>query len=333
MNKLQKLLDERGILLADGATGTNLIPMGLDSGQAPEAWNFDHIDRIEKLHQSFIDAGSDILVTNSFGGTARRLHLHDLQDQVVEINKAAAEIAGNLAAKSGREIVIAGSVGPTGDLLVPLGELTYEGAVEAFVEQMTGLKQGGADVAWIETMSSPEEIEAAIEAAGEVGLDYVVTASFDTAGKTMMGLAPGDFGEQMQAKEKRPVAFGSNCGVGASDLLVAAIEMVAHSGGIPVVAKANAGIPQIKGEKVVYSGSPELMGDYAKLAMNLGISIIGGCCGNSPAHVKAMAEAVRTHNGGDAPTEAEIIETLGPLVSPKSNKKAADRGGRRRRRS
>ncbi len=193
MNKLNKLLKEKGILLADGATGTNLIPMGLDSGQAPEAWNFDHIDRIQKLHQSFIDAGSDILVTNSFGGTARRLHLHDLHDRVVEINKAAAEIAGDLVAKSGREIVVAGSVGPTGDLLVPLGELTYEGAVEAFEEQMTGLKQGGVDVAWIETMSSPEEIDAAIEAANKVGLDYVVTASFDTAGNTMMGHSPSAF--------------------------------------------------------------------------------------------------------------------------------------------
>lgn len=332
MNKLQKLLDERGILLADGATGTNLIPMGLDSGQAPEAWNFDHIDRIETLHQSFIDAGSDILVTNSFGGTARRLHLHQLDDRVVEVNEAAATIAGNLVAKSGREIVVAGSVGPTGDLLFPLGELTYEGAVEAFIEQMTGLKKGGADVAWIETMSSPEEIDAAIEAANEVGLDYVVTASFDTAGKTMMGLSPADFGDTMSAKDPKPLAFGSNCGVGASDLLVAAIDLVAHSGGVPVVAKANAGIPKIAGDKVVYSGSPELMGDYAKLAMNLGVSIIGGCCGNSPAHVKAMADAVRTHNGGDAPTAEEIIETLGPLVSPKSEK-TTDRSSRRRRRS
>ncbi|MCZ4273097.1 betaine--homocysteine S-methyltransferase [Maritalea porphyrae] len=332
MNKLQKLLDERGILLADGATGTNLIPMGLDSGQAPEAWNFDHVDRIQKLHQSFIDAGSDILVTNSFGGTARRLHLHQLDDRVVEVNEAAATIAGDLVANSGREIVVAGSVGPTGDLLVPLGELTYEGAVEAFIEQMTGLKKGGADVAWIETMSSPEEIDAAIEAANEVGMDYVVTASFDTAGKTMMGFSPADFGDAMQAKPTKPVAFGSNCGVGASDLLVAAIDLVAHSGGIPVVAKANAGIPRIAGDKVVYSGSPELMGDYAKLAMNLGISIIGGCCGNSPAHVKAMADAVREHNGGDAPTAEEIIEILGPLVSPKTDK-TADRSNRRRKRS
>lgn len=332
MNKLNKLLKEKGILLADGATGTNLIPMGLDSGQAPEAWNFDHIDRIQKLHQSFIDAGSDILVTNSFGGTARRLHLHDLQDRVVEVNKAAAEIAGDLVAKSGREIVVAGSVGPTGDLLFPLGELTHEGAVEAFEEQMTGLKQGGVDVAWIETMSSPEEIDAAIEAANKVGLDYVVTASFDTAGNTMMGLSPSAFAGQMAAKDPRPTAFGSNCGVGASDLLVAAIDMVANADGIPVVAKANAGIPKIAGDKVVYSGSPELMADYAKLAMNLGVSIIGGCCGNSPAHVKAMADAVRTHNGGDAPTAAEIIETLGPLVSPKSDKKS-ERSNRRRRRS
>lgn len=333
MNKLAQLLAERDVLLADGATGTNLIPMGLDSGQAPEAWNFNHVDRIKTLHQGFIDAGSDIIITNTFGGTARRLHLHQLDDRVVEVNARGAEIAAETAAKAGRPIVIAGSVGPTGDLLVPLGALTYEGAVEAFEEQITGLKQGGADVAWIETMSAPEEIDAAIEAANTVGLPYVVTASFDTAGRTMMGLAPADFARTMAGKDPRPEAFGSNCGVGASDLLVAALDMTANADGVPVVCKANAGIPKVKGDEVVYTGTVELMADYARLAVNIGARIVGGCCGNTAEHVAAMRDAIDRHNGGERPTKEEIIERLGPLVSPPSEAAGGDRPQRRRRRA
>ena len=162
---LQTLLAEGRPLLADGATGTNLFAMGLVSGETPERWNAEHPDQIRALHQSFVDAGSDIILTNSFGGNRRRLMLHNLQDRAHELNKLAAEIARSVADKAGRKVVVAGSVGPTGDLLAPLGPLTEDEAVEVFVEQIEGLKAGGADVVWIETMSATEEIRAAARAA------------------------------------------------------------------------------------------------------------------------------------------------------------------------
>ena len=162
---LASLLASGKVLLADGATGKNLFAMGLTSGDAPEMWNFDYPERVKALHQGFVDAGADIILTNSFGGNARRLMLHGMQDKAREINRLAAQLARSVADKAGRQVVVAGSVGPTGDLFAPLGPLTEDEAVEVFVDQMEGLKEGGADVAWIETMSSIEEIRAAARAA------------------------------------------------------------------------------------------------------------------------------------------------------------------------
>ena len=191
-NALSDLLAEKKILVADGATGTSLFAMGLEAGEAPELWNEAKPENITKLHQDFVDAGADIILTNSFGGTRHRLKLHHAQDRVHELNEKAAAIARAVADKADRKVIVAGSVGPTGELLIPLGAMSYEDAVNAFEEQIEGLKAGGADVAWIETMSSPDEIRAAAEAAVKVGMPYVYTGSFDTAGKTMMGLAPKD---------------------------------------------------------------------------------------------------------------------------------------------
>ncbi len=332
MSKLHEMLEKVPVLLADGATGTNLFDKGLESGMAPEIWNLELGDNIRELHQSFVDAGSDILVTNSFGGSARRLHLHDLHTRVHEINARAAEIAAEIVAKSGRNMVVAGSVGPTGDLFAPLGEITYTQAVEVFIEQIAGLKAGGADVAWIETMSAPEEIDAAIEAANEVGLPYTVTVSFDTAGRSMMGLAPGAFATSMTAKSPAPAAIGSNCGVGASDLLFALLDVVKDAGDLPVIAKANAGVPQVRGDSVQYSGTPDLMENYARLAIDVGARIVGGCCGNRPEHVARMRKAIDTHKKGASPTRAELEEALGALVAPPSTA-VREQSGRRRRRA
>src|ERR1700749_2756422 len=152
-NPLTDLLAEKGVLLADGATGTNLFAMGLEAGEAPELWNESAPENITKLHQDFVDAGADIILTNSFGGTRQRLKLHHAQDRVHELNRKAASIARAVADKAPRKVIVAGSVGPTGELLIPLGAMSYEDAVDAFAEQITGLKAGGADVAWIETMS------------------------------------------------------------------------------------------------------------------------------------------------------------------------------------
>lgn len=319
-DKLAKLLAKKGALLADGATGTNLFDMQLEAGEAPELWNFNEPEKIETLHQGFVDAGSDIILTNSFGGTRHRLKLHHADDKVFELNKKAAEIACKIAATADREIIVAGSVGPTGELLVPLGTLTYEVAVASFKEQMEGLIAGGADVLWIETMSSPEEINAAAEAANAVEMPYVVTASFDTAGRTMMGLAPEDFHSVITAVKIKPTAVGANCGVGASDLLSSVLDMTRAAPDATIIAKANCGVPVIKGDKVVYSGSPELMSDYVKLALDSGAKIIGGCCGTSTEHLKAMRRALDEHLLSIRPRpDIERIEaTIGRMVNSKA---------------
>ena len=305
---LTRLLAERGVLLADGATGTTLFEAGLESGEAPELWCERHPDRIRTLHQGFVDAGSDIVLTNSFGGTRHRLKLHGAQDRVHELNRLAATIAREVADGAERTVVVGGSVGPTGELLVPLGELTFDAAVEAFVEQMEGLKAGGADVAWVETMSSEDEMRAAIVAAGAVGLPCVVTASFDTAGRTMMGISPA----QLSDVTRGAVAYGSNCGVGASDILAALLDMGSDR---PIIVKGNCGIPQFRGAEIHYSGTPEQMAEYARLAIDAGASIIGGCCGTHVDHVRAMRDAIDSHTRHERPSIETIVERVGPLVN------------------
>ena len=326
---LNALLQEGRPLLADGATGTNLFEAGLASGETPELWNDTHPEKIRALIQSFVDAGSDIVLANSFGGNRRRLMLHGLQDRVRELNRRAAEIARDVADRSGRRVVVGGSLGPTGDLLAPLGALTEDEACEVFAEQIEGLKDGGADVVWIETMSAPDEIRAAARAANALGMPYVATASFDTAGRTMMGLSPDAYAEMFESFETPPLAFGANCGVGAADLLVSVLGMTAKRPEAVVVAKANAGVPQWHGAHIHYSGTPDLMADYARLAVDAGARIVGGCCGNKPAHVAAMRRALDEYAPGERPTVESIVAALGPLVSPP----AQEGGGRVRRRA
>jgi methionine synthase I (cobalamin-dependent) len=330
---LADLLKSGKILLADGATGTNLFAMGLTAGDAPELWNIEHPDRVRALHQGFVDAGSDIILTNSFGGNARRLMLHGMQDRAREINRLAAQHARAVADKAGRPVVVAGSVGPTGDLFEPLGVLTEAMAVEAFEEQITGLKEGGADVAWIETMSSLEEIRAAAIAAARVGMPYTFTASFDTAGRTMMGITPAALVEFAKELNPPPVAIGANCGVGASDLVMSVLGMAASEAGIPIIAKANAGIPQFIGAHIHYSGTPELMANYVHLAADSGARIIGGCCGTTFEHLAAMRDALQKHRAGARPDEATVVAELGPLQAPgaKGGHKVGGEGRRNRR--
>jgi 5-methyltetrahydrofolate--homocysteine methyltransferase len=312
-NPIADLIAEKGVLLADGATGTNLFAAGLEAGEAPELWNESQPEKILALHQGFIDAGADIILTNSFGGTRHRLKLHHAQDRVFALNKAAAELAREVADKAGRKVVVAGSVGPTGELLVPLGALTEEDAVAAFIEQLEGLKAGGVDVAWIETMSAPGEIRAAAEAAVKVGLPYVYTGSFDTAGKTMMGLHPKDIHGVVDGLAERPVAVGANCGVGASDILASLLDMSESDPSATIVVKGNCGIPEFRGSEIFYSGTPELMSDYARLAIDGGAKIIGGCCGTSFEHLAAMRKALDTHKAAARPTVESIVDVIGPM--------------------
>lgn len=333
MPNLLDLVREKGALLADGATGTNLFGMGLTSGDPPEEWNVTEPDKVRALHRGFVDAGADILLTNTFGANRHRLKLHKFENRVREFNLAGVRLAREVAEAVSRPVVIAGSVGPTGELFAPLGAMTHEDAVEAFLEQMLAMKEAGADVVWIETMSAPEEMKAAAEAAGRADMPFTLTASFDTAGRTMMGLAPRGMGPLANEFACEPVAYGSNCGVGASDLLAAVMEITSANPEAIVIAKANCGIPEIRGEKVVYTGTPELMARYVQLAMDAGVKIIGGCCGTSADHIAAMRRAMDDHKPRARPDLARIVAEIGPLVAPArtESEDGAERRARRRR--
>jgi 5-methyltetrahydrofolate--homocysteine methyltransferase len=268
------------------------------------------------LHRSFIDAGADIILTNSFGGSSYRLKLHQAQGRVAELNFAAASIAKNEADRADRPVIVAGSVGPTGEILKPVGTLDPRAAEEAFAVQALALAEGGADVIWLETMSSKEELQAAGAGANRAELPVVATMTFDTNGSTMMGFAPQELVELYRETVPRLSAYGANCGVGAADLIGAMIAMRnrADSGDV-LVAKSNCGIPEFTDGKIQYSGTPDLMGDYARLARDVGARIIGGCCGTTPEHLGVMREALDGHQPRLIPNLDDVVDLLGPVTA------------------
>jgi 5-methyltetrahydrofolate--homocysteine methyltransferase len=321
------LLERRVPLVADGAMGTTLFSLGLEGGGCPELLNIDQPDLIEKVHRGFIDAGADIILTNTFGGNRRRLALHQLSDQVAELNRAAVEIARRAADQAGRVVAVAGSIGPTGDLLEPLGPLSHSEAVAVFTEQGRALADAGADVLWIETLSSFEELDAAIEAARTIGIPYTATLSFDTAGHTMMGVSPQALG-QWWSEHRHVSAIGANCGIGPGDAVATAFGIRQVAPDAVTITKANCGIPLYKTEGLVYPIGPEKMGDYVELALRSGTRIIGACCGSTPDHVAAIREAVDRYRGGDLPTFEEIETRL--EATPIKSGSGGRRNGRRR---
>ncbi|EAQ03457.1 methionine synthase I [Pseudooceanicola batsensis HTCC2597] len=334
---LSKLLETRDWLMADGATGTNLFNMGLSSGDAPELWNVDQPEKIRTLYSYAVNAGSDIFLTNTFGGNASRLKLHDAQDRVRELNRIGAELGREVADASGRTVVVAGSVGPTGDIMAPMGSLTHELAVEMFHEQAEGLKEGGADILWLETISAPEEYKAAAEAFAMAGMPWCGTMSFDTAGRTMMGVTSEAMVSMVEKLPNPPLAYGANCGVGAADLLRTVLGFAAQGVERPIIAKGNAGIPKYEDGHIHYDGTPELMADYAVMARDCGATVIGGCCGTMPEHLGKMREALETRPRGPRPTLDTIAATLGGFSSATdgtgddADAPKRSRGGRRRR--
>lgn len=315
-NLFLELLEKRPYLIADGAMGTSLFKRGLETGDAPELWNVDHKDRVESVHQEYVDAGSDIILTNSFGCNRHRLKLHNAQDRTYELNKAAAERARAVADAAARPVVVAGSMGPTGEILEPVGALSVADATEAFAEQAKGLKDGGVDVLWVETMSSREESQAAVAGASSVGLPVVTTMTFDTAGKTMMGVSPQEAYEHLSHLETAPTAIGANCGLGPTESVISISQMTAI---VPkdavIVAKANCGIPEFKNGEFRFSGTPDLMGKYARMARDCGARIIGGCCGSDGTVIKAIADSLKDYEPGERPSDEKIIEVLGPLAN------------------
>ena len=316
MDKLTELLGRKGILVADGGMGTSLFELGLQAGSTPETWNVEHPELVAKVHAGFVGVGSDIILTNTFGGTRARLDLDGQGHRVAELNEAGVEIARGVADQAGREVIVAGSVGPTGQLFEPLGPLTHEQGVELFSEQIDALAGAGADVIWIETLSSVEELAAAVEAAASSGLPVVSTMSFDTHGKTMMGLPPSSFAEWWQSSGQTPAAVGANCGVGPADVVIAAADIRAADAEVVIVAKANCGVPQMIDGTLWYPTAADDMSAYARLALDAGARIVGACCGSVPEHVAQIRQVADTHQPGSGVDRDEVASRLGGSVSP-----------------
>ncbi|MEO1001394.1 MAG: betaine--homocysteine S-methyltransferase, partial [Pseudomonadota bacterium] len=271
-------------------------------------------------------------LTNTFGGNASRLALHDLQGDVFELNRLGAALGREVADAADRPVVVAGSMGPTGEILEPVGALTHARAVEMFEEQARGLIAGGADVLWVETISSEEELRAAADAIALTGHPWCVTMSFDTAGRTMMGVTSTGLAAAIAALPHPPVAFGANCGVGASDLLRTVLGISDAAPGGALIAKGNAGIPRYVDGHIHYDGTPDLMADYAVLARDSGARIIGGCCGTAPAHLSAMRRALETAPPGPRPGLGEVEARLGAFSSTSDGTGPAAAPQRRERR-
>lgn len=327
-------ITSRPYVIADGATGTNLFQVGLETGYPPELWNVEQPEKIRQLHQSFVDAGSDLILTNSFGGTGFRLKLHQSETRVYELNKAAAMLARDIADKAGRRVIVAGSIGPTGELFAPLGAIDRDSAIAAFTEQAEALADGGADVLWIETMSALEEVEAATAAAKTTGLPVMATMTFDTAGRSMMGIPPADYAQF--AVEHGLHGYGANCGIGPAELMEAVLGIKKNNAPF-LIAKGNCGIPSYQDGAIHYHGTPELMAEYAVLARDAGVKIIGGCCGTSPEHVAAMHKALAERPPEGDVDMARLIAVLGKPwkdlpTSPHESGTSDGASGRRQRR-
>ena len=331
-SKLLQKINSVEWLLTDGATGTNLFDMGLMSGDAPELWNENYPEKIAKLYKDAVEAGSDIFLTNSFGSNALRLNLHNSGKKAFKLSKISAEIAREVADAYNKLVFVAGSVGPTGEIMQPIGDLSHELAVEVFHEQAQGLKEGGADLLWLETISAPEEFKAAAEAFSHVEIPWVGTMSFDTAGRTMMGTSPAAMVDLISSIPNKPIAFGANCGTGASDLLRTVQDFAKCSPTSLLIAKGNAGIPKYIDGQIHYDGTPELMAKYAIMARNSGAKIIGGCCGTKSEHLLSMRAALESEVLGSTPSLEQIELEIGPFSSQIRNetKKRASRRRTRR---
>ena len=276
------------IRAGDGAMGTMLQSAGLNDGGAPELWNVDRPKEIERILAGYADAGAQLLTTNTFGGSRPRLLMHGLEDRVHELNKAAAQIARSVA-DSHEGVFVLGDVGPSGELLEPMGTLTAEAAQELFAEQIEGLIDGGVDGIIIETMSDLTEVRAAVDASRQVAPEIPVfaTLSFDTNLHTMMGVSPEQAVVELSAMGADVV--GANCGRGFEELESIARKMVqARPDGSLLLMQSNAGLPELVGADFVYNGTPDGMGDLARLLKDLGVDVVGSCCGSTPEHAAVI---------------------------------------------
>ncbi len=288
MSALLDAIRAGDVRVGDGAMGTMLQNAGLDDGGAPELWNVEKTDVIERILTEYADAGAQLLTTNTFGGSRPRLQMHGLEDRVIELNRAAAQIARGVAdAHDG--VFVLGDIGPSGELLEPMGTLTPESAQELFAEQMRGLVEGGVDGFMIETMSDLAEVRAAIAAAHDVAPDLpvVATLSFDTNLHTMMGVSPAQAVVELSAMGADMV--GANCGRGFEEMRTIVERMVpARPEGVLLMIQSNAGLPELVGADFVYNGTPEGMAELASDLKAMGVNVVGSCCGSTPEHTAAI---------------------------------------------
>lgn len=292
MNKFLKLLNSDNTIILDGAMGTMLIASGIKTGESPEIWNDLHPEKIAKIHRAYLEAGAQVIVTNTFGGTFTRLRRFNLEDRVHELNLKGAQIARAEADNAGEDIAVGGSVGPLGELLKPLGKIEFDDAKAMFTEQAKALAEGGIDVFWIETMGDLNEMKAAIEGIREISdLPISATMSFDTHGRTMMGVTPAKAVKVLL--QYHVSSLGANCGSGPAELISAIKEMHETDPQLILVAKTNAGLPKMVEGKVVYDGTPDIMGDYALKVKEAGAKFIGACCGSTPAHIKVIRDVLK----------------------------------------
>ena len=283
---------EKATLTYDGAMGTMLQERGLTDGGAPELWNVEKPEQIEAVLEAYAAAGANFITTNTFGGTAGRLAMHGLEDRLEELNKAGAVVARKVANRHPGCFVM-GDIGPSGELMEPMGTLTPETGKILFAAQISALVAGGVDAILIETMSDLGEVEAAVAAAQEVapGMPIIVTMSFDTNLRTMMGVKPGMAVKHLAALGVRII--GANCGRGTDEMSQIAKELVeARPQGVFIITQSNAGLPKLQGDEFIYDGTPEEMARYAKEMKELGVNIVGSCCGSSPAHTQSIAAAL-----------------------------------------
>ncbi len=291
----QNLINQPGAVIADGAMGTMLQQAGLKPGELPTLWNVEHADRVRAVHGAYIAAGAQVLLTNTFSGNRFCLAKHGLASRVEEVNIAGAQIlrAEIEAQNKQGAALVAGDIGPTGELLSPLGRLLFTEAVDGFAGQARALIKGGADVIWVETMADLEEVRAAVEGTRQASADIpiIVTLTFDTRGRTIMGVKPETAAATLSGCGV--AAFGGNCGNGPNEILSVIQKMHAAVPEAILVAKSNAGLPEFVNGATVYRAAPETMARAALQLRAAGARIIGGCCGTTPAHIAAMARDLK----------------------------------------
>jgi 5-methyltetrahydrofolate--homocysteine methyltransferase len=289
-------LRQREILVADGATGTNLQKVGLAAGMHTEDWILDQPDKILELERAFVKSGADIILTCTFGATRVRMRGAAHAYEVLEINRQAAALARQAAAdRTG--VLVGGSMGPLGKLLKPYGPLSVAEACEAYAEQARALTEGAVDVLIIETQFSLEEANAAVEGTRSVSdLPMVVSFSYDRGTRTMMGVRPSAVLHKYSGWGAAMI--GANCGTTLESMEEILGEYALADPAIPLWAKPNAGMPRMDGENTVYDVTPEQMAEFARRAAALGARVVGGCCGSTPEHVAAIAQVLK---GSSAP--------------------------------